>query len=1409
MHRRGGRFQRPLLLTVTVLVLLTPQEGSAQRCATPASSEQVQVTGARFHPYRPGTQFVDVRWRDCEFMWDSLFATGLTPPVQLTLDTLGAHLVDRLGTSPIAVDGRNTQVVYDYLNRESRTYVRHQSDFAVGMRLGDSTYADKDYCHADAYITDWAHDQAGMQPAAWQTDDEDVSSDHALGEVLHKNSFHMGGPPRSQPTDPTGTGWTRPGSVQFVGFNHEMTHSLPNAGGGQAYGELWSAAAEVIGGIDHIEPTSSEVPYTWSLMAWTNAGTEPPPGVGFRYSLSNYQARTSWMAYLAYNFLNADTNRTLAGMRDDLLYRWNRSTEAGRLTGLAPLLGDAECATCASKNYFRPQGVPLTNMNRLGLVHHNWRVANFVNNPELDEGQYGFPAWGHFSPAVNQKAWQSIDGDPLDDIVALPAVVDLGEAALRRDTTFKGMRTFRGSEYPLALVPYGSNYWVVRATGGLLSADRELVVRISPQAFHRGCLGIAPPGWPLPPRPAVRLMASAVAYDRLDASGDESDLWQHPEAAVYSTAVTWVDGDSTASDLRLVVPSFGVTHKAVVVVVTLADDEGGYYAAEAEIGYDEALPYRLDIGVATAPAPSLAPVAVGVVAGVPDDWPTWSPGNDELAYSSIVAPDYAQIYRRKLDGSAPVRISAQAMAQYNPDWSPRGDRIAWTSWPYTGRNDLWIANLALPGNPATQLTNQPGASTFAAFQPNGQGLAYIYERAAPADTAWELRWIGVDGTGDRLVTTFPYPAPNTPPLVPIPPRWTRDGQHLVVCDYVTHRFYRCPAAGGPPELVSGPAIDLYGFDLPPGNGRLAVTDKTPLLNRYELGASVCSGSSDPWFPSIAVNRVALLDTSLATRDTAFRFVERGVTAYNVRWSPDGTQLAYSRARHNATGDRDVWVGRTTWNRAPVLSASVQASYSVPDCVPFELPLSATDPEGDPLTYEAAFLPAGALFQSGNTIYWPYPQPGQYWLVARALDPSGGVASRIVRLDVYAETYCGGEGGEDPDPIEGGPHAIRQADSNRLIGGGAGPLRVANTFLDGAPGGQPVAQTARLLAARSDEAGNVATRFVALRPGSLRLDRVRLVAVDHAPGTVAASTGTGVVAGPVVRAARLTASPDEDLSASLTGAEGDARLFVAGTTLEVEWPPGVPVAGLLIGCARASAADPAGEWGVRVEVPDAAGWRAAGHVHPRSGYDVLAAAVGEAPRLRLVFASDTYVREVAGYGPDAGDPATVTVVGPGGTDAEEGVERLAAPDGNVVELTQGQKVTLHFSGPVADENRQRTLFLDLVASVVREGAGASSGARANETAPTRFALHGNRPNPFGIGTAIHFDTPRAGNVRIEVFDALGRRVRTLADGEFAPGTHRLEWDGADAGGQRVRPGVYLYRMTAAGFRDQRRMVLLGR
>jgi len=78
-------------------------------------------------------------------------------------------------------------------------------------------------------------------------------------------------------------------------------------------------------------------------------------------------------------------------------------------------------------------------------------------------------------------------------------------------------------------------------------------------------------------------------------------------------------------------------------------------------------------------------------------------------------------------------------------------------------------------------------------------------------------------------------------------------------------------------------------------------------------------------------------------------------------------------------------------------------------------------------------------------------------------------------------------------------------------------------------------------------------------------------------------------------------------------------------------------------------------------------------------------------------------------------------------------------------------------------------------------------------PTRAELLAATPNPFNPSTTITFRVQEAGPVKVTVYDLLGRRVRTLADGRFGVGLHRLPWDGQDEAGETVAAGVYCVRL----------------
>jgi|GEM_PF-5966469 len=82
-----------------------------------------------------------------------------------------------------------------------------------------------------------------------------------------------------------------------------------------------------------------------------------------------------------------------------------------------------------------------------------------------------------------------------------------------------------------------------------------------------------------------------------------------------------------------------------------------------------------------------------------------------------------------------------------------------------------------------------------------------------------------------------------------------------------------------------------------------------------------------------------------------------------------------------------------------------------------------------------------------------------------------------------------------------------------------------------------------------------------------------------------------------------------------------------------------------------------------------------------------------------------------------------------------------------------------------------------------------------------------PNPFRGRVSIRFYAPRAGHVRLDVFDLAGRRVHTLLDREVEPGWKDVLWSGHDAGGLALPSGAYLCRLEGFGRVESCRLSLV--
>ena len=90
----------------------------------------------------------------------------------------------------------------------------------------------------------------------------------------------------------------------------------------------------------------------------------------------------------------------------------------------------------------------------------------------------------------------------------------------------------------------------------------------------------------------------------------------------------------------------------------------------------------------------------------------------------------------------------------------------------------------------------------------------------------------------------------------------------------------------------------------------------------------------------------------------------------------------------------------------------------------------------------------------------------------------------------------------------------------------------------------------------------------------------------------------------------------------------------------------------------------------------------------------------------------------------------------------------------------------------------------------DGTETLSDAVSVRLTPTRLELLPSAPNPFAQTARLRYRLPEPAQVRLEVFDLLGRRVAMLVDGERPAGPHEVQLDGS-----QLAAGPYFVRLTA--------------
>ena len=168
-------------------------------------------------------------------------------------------------------------------------------------------------------------------------------------------------------------------------------------------------------------------------------------------------------------------------------------------------------------------------------------------------------------------------------------------------------------------------------------------------------------------------------------------------------------------------------------------------------------------------------------------------------------------------------------------------------------------------------------------------------------------------------------------------------------------------------------------------------------------------------------------------------------------------------------------------------------------------------------------------------------------------------------------------------------------------------------------------------------------------------------------------------------------------------------------------------------------------------------------------------------------------------------------------------------GVVADVDQpGWNVTIADTVFYADSNATATVYFDVTVPVfpgdttgivaIEVYSGLDTSVKILDTAllyvsitdvddgddglPDGFALNQNYPNPFNPTTTISFSLAVASQVRLEVYDVLGRRVEVRELGRLSSGDHSVEFDGS-----QLASGVYLYRLITEDRSIARKMMLL--
>ncbi|MCD6441827.1 MAG: T9SS type A sorting domain-containing protein [Candidatus Marinimicrobia bacterium] len=122
-----------------------------------------------------------------------------------------------------------------------------------------------------------------------------------------------------------------------------------------------------------------------------------------------------------------------------------------------------------------------------------------------------------------------------------------------------------------------------------------------------------------------------------------------------------------------------------------------------------------------------------------------------------------------------------------------------------------------------------------------------------------------------------------------------------------------------------------------------------------------------------------------------------------------------------------------------------------------------------------------------------------------------------------------------------------------------------------------------------------------------------------------------------------------------------------------------------------------------------------------------------------------------------------------------------------------------TGEIGFGSSRYAVFFD---DVVVAGDAIPASINRTRNMPEHFKLWQNYPNPFNPSTTIQFTLPRSEYVKIEIYNSLGQRLKTLISQQMPEGSHTVVFSGED-----MVSGLYFYKIQAGDFQDIKKMILL--